>query len=138
MAAPDAVIAPGLVAANSMIGPGQPSERTVDPSLRAIDNFDPESQAWAQDLAAGVTTLYLPPARARLIAGQAAVVKLAGAGERVLELVKRLRGVAIRPCRACWRLSSHGCRAAAHLLHADWSWWRVMSRSASAMPCPAQ
>ena len=77
---PDAVIAPGLVAANSMVGPGSASERTTDPGTRAVDNFDPHSRAWAYDLAGGVTTLYLPPARGRLIAGQGAVVKLAGEG----------------------------------------------------------
>jgi len=88
---PDAVIAPGLVAANSLIGPGRPAERTASPTLRAIDNFDPYSEAWAYDLAGGVTSLYLTPARGRLIAGLGAVVKLSG-DDRVLSDAAALQG----------------------------------------------
>ena len=89
---PSASIAPGLVADNSYIGPGRASERTADPSVRAIDNFDPYSEVWAYDLAGGVTTLYMAPARGRLIAGQGAVVKLAGDGDRVLSESASLHG----------------------------------------------
>jgi imidazolonepropionase-like amidohydrolase len=75
---PDAVIVPGLVAASSPLALGEPSERTADAAVRAIDSFDPFTQAYTADLSGGVTTAYLVPARARLIAGQGAVVKLGG------------------------------------------------------------
>lgn len=75
---PDAVIAPGFVAANSNIGVGAASQRTADPQVQAIDNVDFFSSAYLSDVAAGVTTAYVPPARGRLIAGQGAVVKLHG------------------------------------------------------------
>ena len=90
---PAAEIAPGLVAANSMIGHGRASDRTAAPDVRAIDNFDPHMRVWDVDLAGGVTTLYLAPARGRLIAGQGAVVKLAGDGDdRVLSESAGLHG----------------------------------------------
>ncbi len=74
---PDAVLTPGLVAADSNYGAPRPDERTADPFLRAADNFDPyDSYVFA--LEAGVTTAYLAPARNRLVAGVGAVVKLAG------------------------------------------------------------
>jgi imidazolonepropionase-like amidohydrolase len=74
---PDAVLTPGLVAADSNYGAPRPDERTADPFLRAADNFDPyDSYVFA--LEAGITTAYLAPARNRLIAGVGAVVKLAG------------------------------------------------------------
>ncbi len=78
---PDAVIAPGLVAAESSYGLGYASPRTADPTLRAVDSYDPYSQAWLYDVTGGVTTAYVAPARGRLIAGQGAVIKLGG-GER--------------------------------------------------------
>jgi len=74
----DAVIVPGLVAARSPFGLGEPSARTADAAVRAVDNFDPFSQGYAPDLAGGVTTAYISPAQGRLIAGQGAVIKLAG------------------------------------------------------------
>src|SRR5687767_9081478 len=37
---PDAVIVPGLFAADSGFGVGQPADRTAEPGLRALDNFD--------------------------------------------------------------------------------------------------
>ena len=74
----DAVIVPGLVAANSPYGVGPPSRRTADPGVLALDNFDPFSSAYLADVAGGVTSAYLAPARGRLIAGQGAVVKLGG------------------------------------------------------------
>jgi len=76
---PDAVIAPGLVAANSNYGAPRPSERTADLSVMAIDGFDPYSSQ-VHALQEGVTSTYLVPARGRLIAGQGAVVKLAARG----------------------------------------------------------
>lgn len=75
---PDAVIVPGLVAADSVYGLGEPSPRTAAPGLRAVDNFDAESRAFPADLAGGVTSVYIAPARGRLLAGQGAVVKLGG------------------------------------------------------------
>jgi imidazolonepropionase-like amidohydrolase len=73
----DAVIVPGLIAADSPYGASRPSERTADPALLAIDNFDPYT-TFTSALGEGVTSAYLAPARGRLIAGQGAVVKLAG------------------------------------------------------------
>jgi imidazolonepropionase-like amidohydrolase len=73
----DAVIAPGLVAADTTFGAPRPSERTADLSVMAIEGFDPYA-SYVFALQEGVTCAYLPPARGRLIAGQGAVVKLAG------------------------------------------------------------
>jgi imidazolonepropionase-like amidohydrolase len=75
---PDAVIVPGLVAAASPYATGNPPERTAAPWLRAIDGFD-ASEVYAGGLSGGVTTAYVTPAEGRLIAGQGALVKLAGA-----------------------------------------------------------
>lgn len=74
---PDAVIVPGLVAADSNYGAPRPGERTADPFVRAVDNFDPYA-SFVFALQEGVTTAYFAPGRARLIAGQGAVVKLFG------------------------------------------------------------
>jgi imidazolonepropionase-like amidohydrolase len=90
---PDAVLTPGLVAADSTYGLGAAAPRTAEPGLRAIDGFDPySSYVWA--LSGGVTSAYLAPARGRLIAGQGAVVKLAGARDesRVLSASAVLQG----------------------------------------------
>lgn len=76
----DAVVTPGLVCADSTLGGRRGAERTADPTLRAIDAFDFHA-VHALTLAEGVTTVYLPPARGRLVAGQGAVVKLAGRDE---------------------------------------------------------
>ena len=74
----DAVIVPGFVAADSSYGSRAASARTAEPGLLAVDGFDPyTTYAWA--LSSGVTSAYIAPARGRLIAGQGAVVKLAGA-----------------------------------------------------------
>ncbi len=73
----DAVIVPGLVAATSAYAVGAPTDRTASPGLRAIDAFDPFS-VYADALSGGVTTSYIMPAEGRLIAGQGALVKLAG------------------------------------------------------------
>jgi len=75
---PDATLIPGLVAATSYISSRGGPPRTASPGTRAIDTFDPYSSDGLDDLADGVTTAYLLPARNRLIAGQGAVVKLAG------------------------------------------------------------
>lgn len=78
---PDAVIVPGFVAVDSNIGSSRASERTADLSLRGVDHFDPYT-TYTRSLAAGVTSAYVAPARDRLIAGQGAVVKLAGEDQR--------------------------------------------------------
>lgn len=105
---PDAVLTPGLVAADSNYGPPRPDERSADPFLRAADNFDPyESYVFA--LEGGVTTAYIAPARNRLIAGVGAVVKLAGdpdAAERMLSdpaMIHGSLGVDARNTPGYWR-----------------------------------
>ncbi|MEE2940904.1 MAG: amidohydrolase family protein [Planctomycetota bacterium] len=82
-----AVIAPGFVAADSAFVSTTPGPRTADPSLLAIDQFDPYS-SFVSALQAGITTMYLPPARGRLIAGQGAVVK--AGGERAGDVASRV------------------------------------------------
>lgn len=77
---PDAVIVPGLVAADSNYGFPRPGERTADPFVRAVDNFDPYA-SYVFALQEGVTSTYLAPGRGRLIAGQGAVVKLGGSSD---------------------------------------------------------
>jgi len=72
---PDAVIVPGLVSADSTLG-GRASERTADLSVMGADGFDSYA-SHVFSLQEGVTSVYLPPARGRLIAGQGAVAKLA-------------------------------------------------------------
>ena len=85
---PDAVIVPGLVAVDSNYTQQTAGPRTADPTLLAIDQFDPYTPI-VSALRSGITTVYLPPARGRLIAGQGAVVKTGGgtavsADERIL------------------------------------------------------
>ncbi len=77
---PDAVIAPGLVAANSTFGGRARSKRAVDPLVRAVDNFDTYTSP-VFTLQEGITTVYMSPGQGRLISGQGAVVKLAGSSE---------------------------------------------------------
>lgn len=98
---PDAVVVPGLVAADSTFGLPRPSERTADPTLRAIDAFDPYAN-FVLALQEGVTTSYLPPARGRLIAGLGAVVKLGGHDEahRVLSDANQLHGAVSSEARS--------------------------------------
>lgn len=74
-----AVVVPGFVAADSRYGSQLASGRTADPGVRAVDNFDPYTTLYGA-VTGGVTTLYMAPARGRLIAGQGAVVKSAGEG----------------------------------------------------------
>lgn len=73
----DAVIVPGFVAADSNLGVQVPAPRTAAPGLRAVDNFDTYG-SFELILSSGVTTVYMAPARGRLIAGQGAAVKLGG------------------------------------------------------------
>jgi len=95
---PDAVIVPGFVAADSPVFGA--SERTADPTLLAIDNFDPQA-SYVFALQEGITSAYLPPGRGRLLAGQGAVVKLAGASaeKRVLSASAALQGSVGRDAR---------------------------------------
>ncbi len=97
---PDAVIVPGFVAADSPVTHPAASERTADPTLLAIDNFDPYT-SYVFALQEGITSAYLPPARNRLLAGQGAVVKLAGAQaeKRVLSASALLQGSIGREAR---------------------------------------
>jgi imidazolonepropionase-like amidohydrolase len=97
---PDAVIVPGFVAADSPVTSLAASERTADPTLLAIDNFDPYT-SYVFALQEGITSAYLPPARNRLLAGQGAVVKLAGTdvGRRVLSASAMLQGSVGREAR---------------------------------------
>ena len=99
-----AVIAPGFVAADSAFVSTTPGPRTADPSLLAIDQFDPYS-SFVSALQAGITTMYLPPARGRLIAGQGAVVKAGGeragdASSRILRESAGLHGAISREARS--------------------------------------
>jgi imidazolonepropionase-like amidohydrolase len=97
----DAVIVPGLVAASSYYALGAPSKRTADPFVRALDGFDPYSNAYLSDLAGGVTTAYVGPARGRLLAGRGAVIKLAGdADQRVLDELASLDGTITAEARS--------------------------------------
>ena len=102
---PDAVIVPGLVAADSTFGLSRASERTADLGVRGIDGFDTFG-SYVFTLQGGVTSAYLPPARGRLIAGQGSVVKLAGradpAGEkaRILSECAAIHGAVSGEARA--------------------------------------
>ncbi|MFT7668057.1 MAG: imidazolonepropionase-like amidohydrolase [Planctomycetota bacterium] len=82
---PDAVIIPGLVAVDSTFGGTSASDRTAEPGLSAIEEFDTWGN-YKTVLSSGVTTVYLAPARNRLIGGHGAVVKLGGeaGGKRIL------------------------------------------------------
>lgn len=73
----DAVLVPGLVCADSSYGSSTAAERTAELDVRAVDNFDPYTEMF-DALRAGVTTVYMAPARGRLLAGRGAVVKTGG------------------------------------------------------------
>jgi imidazolonepropionase-like amidohydrolase len=94
------VIVPGFVAADSPVTSLAASERTADPTLIALDNFDPYTP-YVFALQEGVTSAYLPPARNRLLAGQGSVVKLAGLDrqKRVLSASALLQGSVGREAR---------------------------------------
>lgn len=89
----DAVLTPGFVLADSGLAQGTPSARTAEPGLLATDNFDFYARC-EQPLSGGVTTAYITPSRVRLIAGQGAVVKLAGGDspERILRAPAAVHG----------------------------------------------
>jgi imidazolonepropionase-like amidohydrolase len=72
-----AVLIPGLVAADSSLAAGALPDRTANPDLVATDGYDAYG-SYTRILAGGVTSAYVTPSRARLVTGQAAVVKLAG------------------------------------------------------------
>jgi imidazolonepropionase-like amidohydrolase len=90
---PDVVLAPGLVCADSSYGSSIAAERTAELDVRAVDNFDPYTEMF-DALRAGVTTVYMAPARGRLLAGLGAVVKTGGEADsgRVLAEVSLLQG----------------------------------------------
>ena len=86
---PHAVVMPGLVAVSSgLASPGAGVPESVAPEVRAIDSFD-----WFRPrrrlLEGGITTVYLDAGRRRVIGGQAAVVKLAGASPEARTLRER-------------------------------------------------
>lgn len=89
----DAIVTPGLVAADSTYGFPRGGERTADPFVRAIDSFDAYA-SYVFALQEGVTSAYLAPGRGRLIAGQGAVVKLGGGAnaQRVLSESAAIHG----------------------------------------------
>ncbi|QDU83059.1 hypothetical protein Pla163_01550 [Planctomycetes bacterium Pla163] len=74
---PSAVIVPGLIASDSDLASGSLPERTANPGLLGTDGYDAYGN-YARILSGGVTSAYVTPSRARLISGQAAIVKLAG------------------------------------------------------------
>ena len=98
---PDAVIIPGIVAADSTIGDTDAGPRTADLGVRAEDNFNPFT-SYESYSRAGVTTAYMAPARGRLIAGQSAVVKLTDKrGEsRVMKAGSALHGAVTSEARS--------------------------------------
>lgn len=76
---PGCSLIPGLVAVDTSLATGNNEEiQNVTPDQMAIDAFDfyKDYQDW---IASGITTAYVSPGRRRLLAGQGAVVKLAGA-----------------------------------------------------------
>jgi len=89
----DAVLVPGLVCADSTYGSSAAAERTAELDVRAVDNFDPYTEMFSA-LRAGVTTVYMAPARGRLLAGRGAVVKTGGDPDsgRVLAETSLLHG----------------------------------------------
>jgi imidazolonepropionase-like amidohydrolase len=76
---PGCSLIPGMVAVDTALATGSNEEvQNVTPDQRAIDAFDfyKEYPDW---IASGITTAYISPGRRRLVSGQGAVVKLAGA-----------------------------------------------------------
>ncbi len=73
------MLMPGLVIAQSNLGDSSGNDEfAVRPEVRAADGFDPFDD-YRQLLAGGITTVQLSPSNNRLMPGQGAVVKLAGA-----------------------------------------------------------
>ncbi len=90
-----AVVIPGLVVAETTLGEGgRDDEESLTPHFRAVDGFDFYGE-YRDALAGGVTTVQISPGSKRLVPGQGAVVKLAGAGpkNRTLRERERLRVV---------------------------------------------
>lgn len=87
---PDATVIPGLVAAvSNLAGPHQ-GEESISAAYLAADEFDQYAD-YRRILAGGVTTVHLSPGDHRLLAGQGAVVRLAGrATARVLAMTSDL------------------------------------------------
>jgi imidazolonepropionase-like amidohydrolase len=74
-----AVLIPGLVIAETTLGErGRDDERALTPECRALDGFDFYAD-YGQALSGGVTTVQIAPGSKRLMPGEGAVVKLAGA-----------------------------------------------------------
>lgn len=82
---PDGYLTPGLIAAANDIGGTHEGPESVGAGFRAADAFDRygDYRPW---LAAGVTAGHVAPGEHRLLSGQGAVVRFAGAPEgRVLD-----------------------------------------------------
>lgn len=73
----DKVVVPGLVVADTDLSGTREGVYNVTPHFVGADNFD-FSRPLPRCLAGGVTTVYLPAGRKRLIPGQGSVVKLHG------------------------------------------------------------
>ena len=72
------VVMPGIVAADNDLSNAADSDYNVTPDVMALDAFD-FGERQRDALQGGVTTAYLSPGRQRLVSGQGAVVKMAGA-----------------------------------------------------------
>ncbi|MFV2066487.1 MAG: amidohydrolase family protein [Pirellulales bacterium] len=75
---PNGVVVPGFVAAASDLGGSHRGDESVAAGYRAVDAFDRYAN-YARTLAAGVTTVHVSSGSHRLLTGQGAIVKLAGA-----------------------------------------------------------
>ncbi len=81
---PDAVVAPGLVAASGDWAGTHAGDEAVSGAYHAVDSFDRYGD-YRDILATGVTTIHVNPGWHRLVAGRGAVVRLGGYhDERVL------------------------------------------------------
>ena len=81
---PDAYLTPGLIAAASDLPGSHQGSESIAAGFRALDGFDRygDYRSW---LARGVTTAHLSPGEHRMLSGEGAIVKLAGApSERVV------------------------------------------------------
>ena len=86
----ESVLAPGFVAVDSTLtGAVDRGDRSIGALRRAFDDWDPFADP-NEVLAHGITTVYLSPARGRLVGGRGAVVKVAGE-RRVLKEEADLR-----------------------------------------------
>lgn len=98
-----AVIIPGLVDTHSHVGvwsrPGVPANSDgsemsgpVQPSVRAIDSFNPDDPGIRMALAGGVTTANVMPGSGNVIGGQTVYVKYRGASIEEMRIQGRLKG----------------------------------------------